>query len=620
MLTLSVDVHPDPFYVEGTDPDGDHPCHQGDGGDAAGYYGAPTTRCDSPYTLVNATFKWIQDNIKDDIDFVIWTGDSARHDNDEDIPRTSKQIRQLNRFVVHKFVEVFGKLDNINDTDPTNDFVVPIVPTYGNNDILPHNIFQPGPNQWTKDFTEIWSKFIPESQMHSFARGGWFWSEVIPNRLAVISLNTLFFFENNAAVDGCDLKSEPGYEHMEWLRIQLQFMRERGLKAFLVGHVPPARTESKQNWDETCYQKYTLWLRQYRDVIVGNMFGHMNLDHFMFQDVRDLTYDFKIEGIDDEGLRSNHYDPHPHSNEDFNALAKNDYLSDLRTAWGDLPTPPKGMAYNSAHDSAHLTKSKSKRRDKFFKEIGGPYGERFSMTIVSPSVIPNFFPTLRIIEYNVTGLENDHPAIGMPQGISATNEDLIHQYDINELEDNAGQVEDDIDEMKKKKKKKGKKHKPKPGFPVPAPPSKSAPPGPAYSPQTFSLLSWTQLYANLTKIHEDIAADLTVASNADADKKANRRDAHFDFKVEYRTNHDKSYQMADLTVRQWLDLAERIGREKYKGGSIDDVDPTKKKKKKKKGQKDRSNGKLKDNHLWHEFVRRAFVFTKGDADLEDDFD
>ena len=51
-----------------------------------------------------------------------------------------------------KFVEVFGKTDNIDDPDPTNDFVIPIVPTFGNNDMLPHNIFAPGPNKWTKEY------------------------------------------------------------------------------------------------------------------------------------------------------------------------------------------------------------------------------------------------------------------------------------------------------------------------------------------------------------------------------------------------------------------------------------------------------------------------------------
>ena len=94
----------------------------------------------------------------------------------------------MNSYCVDKMVEAFGKPD---DTDPANDLPIPVVPTYGNNDILPHNIFMQGPNKYTKRYLNIWKKFIPEAQRHTFERGGWFFVEVIPNKLAVFSLNTL---------------------------------------------------------------------------------------------------------------------------------------------------------------------------------------------------------------------------------------------------------------------------------------------------------------------------------------------------------------------------------------------------------------------------------------------
>ena len=122
---------------------------------------------------------------------MIWTGDSARHDNDEKLPRSEQQIVEQNELLVTKFTEVFGKDDNINDTDPTNEFTIPIVPTFGNNDMMPHNIFKAGPNRWTLKYLKIWRNFIPEAQRHQFQRGGWFYVEVIPNNLAVISMNTM---------------------------------------------------------------------------------------------------------------------------------------------------------------------------------------------------------------------------------------------------------------------------------------------------------------------------------------------------------------------------------------------------------------------------------------------
>jgi endopolyphosphatase len=602
--------------------------------------------------LVNATFQWIQDNIKDDIDFVVWTGDSARHDNDEHYPRTDKQVTDLNRFVVNKFVEVFGKDDNKDDPDPTNDFVVPIVPTFGNNDILPHNIFLPGPNKWTRKYEDIWRKFVPQEQRHSFARGGWFFTEVIPNRLAVFSLNTLYFFDSNSAVDGCDAETEPGYEHMEWLRIQLQFLRQRGMKAILIGHVPPARTDSKQNWDESCFQKYNLWLRQYRDVIVSSIFGHMNIDHFMFQDVKDLSYKFHIDGIDEHFERA--MTPKPTSGEPhFSISQKAAYLNELRDSWARLPKPPMESSHNlleGEDQDRQIEKKKKKKKGsnkgdmkKFLRDIGGPWGERFSLSLVSPSVVPNFLPTLRIVEYNITGMEKDHPALGAI-GKPATLEDLFtDDREIGEddqLEDDNEGIEMDI--QKKKKKKKPKKPK-KPAFPIPAPPSSTAAPGPGYSLQPLSLVSWTQFYANLTTINAEV-------EKHKLDTESKLKHKHFKFEVEYSISNDTVYNMTDLTMRSWLELAQRIGRNAAKNAALDEPDldedvedmeepiieavkqsdgrenehpltedilnqaqtkPTKK-------HKTKTKKKVK-NHVWKTFIRRVFVGTKPDGDLDDEF-
>lgn len=644
------DIHPDPFYRTGSDPDGEHPCHGGNG--RAGYYGAEATSCDSPISLINATFDWIKENIRDEVDFVIWTGDSARHDNDELYPRTNKQVEQLNQFVVTKFDEVFGRPDNKHDHDPTNDFVVPIIPTYGNNDILPHNILEPGPNRWTRKYLTIWEKFIPQEQRHSFARGGWFFTEVIPKKLAVFSLNTLYFFESNGAVDGCYDPNEPGYEHFEWLRIQLQFLRERGMKAILTGHVPPARTESKQNWDESCYQKYNLWLRQYRDVVVGNVYGHMNIDHFVLHDVKELNYKFKIPGIDDK-LRSRalHTRDHPHIN------AKNDYLTDLRDHWKNLPRPPRSMAH-LADDAEVTSQTKNKKHEsyeQYLKEIGGPYGERFSLSVISPSIVPNFFPSLRIVEYNISGLENDHPAssptapgyhdVYQVSGAELEEQPSSFWWDVDDLENDSDSEADKLAQSKKKKKKKKKPKKSKPNFRLPSPPSKTAAPGPAYSPQTFSWTSWQQLYANLTEINRAAAKDYNESVRGNDNTSAESIfKKHFDFELEYDTRDDRVYKLKDLTVRSWLNLAEKIARTDYRSpeekddntlhdmsteaeadlASLERVDEQSsdnfdtENKKHKKGKK-RKGKSLKKNRLWHTFLRRAFVGTKSDDQLEQEF-
>lgn len=603
--------------------------------------------------MINATFKWINENLKDTIDFVIWTGDSARHDSDEDIPRTEKQVTDLNELLVHKFIEVFGKQDNINDTDPTNDFIIPIVPSFGNNDIMPHNIFLPGPNKWTRKYSKIWRTMIPEEQRHGFERGGWFSVEVIPRRLAVFSLNTLYFFDSNTAVDGCADRSEPGYEQMEWLRIQLQFLRQRGMKAILMGHVPPARTESKQSWDETCWQKYTLWMRQYRDVVVGSLYGHMNIDHFVLQDFEDInnkaldgeTLDVSRVALDDE----------------LTIRSSADYLTELRSDWSQIPDPPKtksrarsSLAY--FHDIidtlTRKRKHKKSEEEKFLEQIGGEWGERYSLSVVSPSIVPNFFPAMRVVGYNVSGL--DAPFSPMTEYDSQAEEEPYHTINKSQEEPyhTINKEEEDMDNIaeittrEKSKSRKNAHHKPKmPKFVTPKPPSKSAPPGPAYSPQTFSWLGFTQYYANLTHINNDFTegADEDIIgeegwhsgkhSGESPKEKSKEHHKKFRFEVEYDTRNDTTFGLQDLTVRSYLDLAGRIGQFKPREGdhmmadgdrqedapcNETDLEVEKNKKyKKHRGRKQKHRKAI--NKVWFTFVNRAYVGTRDAHDLHDDF-
>lgn len=137
MILTFPDLHPDRFYKPGTSPD--YRCHvpkssktrfevdEIPGSDVVGKYGAPRTDCDSPIALTNATFQWIQDTLKDGIDFVIWTGDSARHDNDIHRPRDNKEVWGLNELMAEKMIEVFGDPDHLHDDDPDNDTIIPML-------------------------------------------------------------------------------------------------------------------------------------------------------------------------------------------------------------------------------------------------------------------------------------------------------------------------------------------------------------------------------------------------------------------------------------------------------------------------------------------------------------
>ncbi|KAK0254709.1 Endopolyphosphatase [Friedmanniomyces endolithicus] len=619
------DFHPDRFYEVYTSTAEDAACHRGQG--PAGMYGAETSECDSPISLINETMTWIEHNLKDKIDFVIWTGDSARHDNDENIPRNAAQVIGSNEMMVQKMFEVFGKHNgDEDDDDPNNDYTIPIIPSFGNNDILPHNVMAKGPNTWTRTYSQIWRQFVPEAQKHQFEQGGWYNVEVIPNKLAVFSLNTLYFADNNAAVDGCASPSEPGHRQLEWMRIQLQFVRDRGVKAILTGHQPPVRQDAKTLWDETCWQKYTLWLRQYRDVIVSSHYGHFNYDHFLLQDFEDLDDDTKDGRM--EYTLSDNVTTSATEHGDLHTMVSSDYWLELRQTWSDLPKPPKSMTWPEDGSEVGVTQEKKKssaakkekrKRAKFLSKIGGTHAERFAASFVSASVVPNLFPTIRVFEYNTTGLESP-----LAHGKAET-PSLAAKGRLNE---------DDLVARKK-----DKKHK----FKIPDPPSKSAPPGPAYSPQTLSLLRYTQYYANITHINNDF---LSSESTSDVSaqgwnegkhkgKKPHNKDHEpqpkkFHFQVHYDTRDDDVYQLPDLTMPRLVDLARRIGEfkpvdddemaqldgEEIMSGESAMADKKKKKHKKKHGKPGKHT---KRNLPWYTFMRRAFVETKPIEEIEEQF-
>ncbi|KAI7221756.1 Endopolyphosphatase [Hortaea werneckii] len=624
------DFHPDRFYEIYSSTSSDAACHRGQG--PAGIYGAEMSDCDSPIDLVNQTMAWIKEEFKDKVDFVVWTGDSARHDNDDEIPRNAGQVTKLNEFMVHKMFEVFGKHNgDEDDNDPNNDFVIPIVPNLGNNDILPHNVMTKGPNTWTRTYSRIWRQFIPEVQKHSFEQGGWFYVEVIPNKLAVFSLNTLYFFKSNAAVDGCASPREPGSQQFEWLRIQLHFMRERGVKAILTGHVPPIRQDAKTTWEESCWQKYTLWLQQYRDVVITGLYGHFNYDHFMLQDFEDLDKDTQRG-------RMSYY--HTHDAEDsIHATVSSDYWLQLREQWSELPEPPESL--KEIDDDEHVSermgdimplwleriwrqsksakgKDKEKqRRKKYLKKMGGKYAERFSTSFVAASVVPNLFPTVRVYDYDISGLEGRGNDLALPDPAP---------FDWHQDEDDDG-----IDLQKKKKKKKEKFYK----FKVPEPPSKSSPPGPAYSSQALSLTKYRQYYANLTHINNDFVAlrsDEDVGAEKwnkgkhkgkrphDRDHEPNPRP--FKYQLHYDTQEDEVYHLKDLTMSNLIDLARRVGGFVSESSSTMTSEATKKKHKK--GKKKHRKGKhgkdrARQNEAWYTFIRRAFVETKDSREIEKEF-
>ncbi|KAK0468387.1 Metallo-dependent phosphatase-like protein [Desarmillaria tabescens] len=354
------DIHPDPYYKAHKSQS--KACHRNKPKkkkNRSNYYG-------TPYSLTNFTLDFLDKHWASDIDFVVWTGDNARHDNDRKLPRTPSEIYDLNSVIAKRMEEIFSSRG------------IPVIPSLGNNDVWPHNILTPGecrsmataffnsnivigPNSITNQYSSIWKPFIPFPYHQVFQRGAYYSVEVVPNALAVISLNTMYFYDSNKAVGGCLTKEpdDPGNLQFDWLEVQLKLYRARNMQVWLTGHVPP----SSGNFFPECYVRYVDLSLRFQDTILGHLYGHMNADHFFFVEAIDLEFDL------DRDSRAI-------------SLQNGDLCDALLEDFSALPKPSRTDLDN------------------------------YGVINVSPPVVPNpYLPTFRIFSYNVTGF--DASAVGV---------------------------------------------------------------------------------------------------------------------------------------------------------------------------------------------------------------
>ncbi|TFY59676.1 hypothetical protein EVJ58_g5625 [Rhodofomes roseus] len=290
------DMHPDPYFKE--DASETSACHRRKPKKArprSGYYGMPYSDCDSPMTLTNFTLDYLDKQWSKEIDFVVC--------------RTSPYMR---------------------------------------GGVLTDNPAHPGPNGVTSEFSSIWRNFVPFESYQVFQRGGYFSVEVIPAQLAVISLNTMYFYDSNKAVGGCEDgdPEDPGNLQFDWLEV------------WLSGHVPP----SADNFFPDCHVRYTELSLRYQDTILGHLYGHMNADHFFFLDA-DHVRSTRNRNVSTSG------EPH------FGKKKRRALYNTLLKTFDDLPKPK----HNGSYDD-------------------------YGVVNVSPSVVPNpYLPSFRIFTYNTTG-------------------------------------------------------------------------------------------------------------------------------------------------------------------------------------------------------------------------
>ncbi|CAG8461091.1 4055_t:CDS:2 [Cetraspora pellucida] len=470
------DFHPDPHYLANSTVKSK--CHGGHPKGRkrprfAGTWGSSVTSCDTPMSLVNATFNWLEKNWNDKLDFIIWTGDNSSDDN---IPRTAHEIYELNRMIATKFIETFSTKGIRAKNRPQ---FIPIVPSIGNHDIHPNNILLPGPNDVLSILHSIWQPFIPGNQRETFLKGGYYYTEVIPKKLMVISLNTIYFYNANTAVNGCKSPEQPGTIEMNWLKEVLRKARKRGLRVYLTGHVAPR----KKQYTKSCYRVYQKLSIKYHDLILGHYYGHSNMDHFFFIGAKRSLGKFKRN---DSSIANDYYDDDDDYTDDDYTDNYADYIEDYTEEYD---------SYDKKHFEISINKSPSKI-NKYLNKLYNHYrsvppltegvGKEYAVVHINPSIIPVFHPALRIFKYNTTEVEH---------------------------------------------KKKNKR------------PKSQDPEAPSHKNTFLTPLGYTQYFINLT--HSNLFPNQEPEYN-----------------IEYTTWDD--YDMKDLTVPSWINLARKVTNRKFK--------------------------------------------------------
>ncbi|KAL4234305.1 Acid sphingomyelinase-like phosphodiesterase 3b [Mactra antiquata] len=224
--------------------------------------------CDSPFELVQATVQGISD-VKNDVDFILWTGDSVPHMSPASLSkdRNKELVRNITNLMKDNFTEQ-----------------VPVYATFGNHDYYPRDQYPPHGDPLYNATYDIWKSWISNSadnitdaQSKTFLKGGYYTVLARPG-LRIIAMNSNLYYTKDLQSQNFD---DPA-DQFSWLDNVLTEAKRNNEKTILTGHVPPGYTTPRAvRWMTKKFNhKFVDIVQRHADVIVAMHFGHEHHDNF----------------------------------------------------------------------------------------------------------------------------------------------------------------------------------------------------------------------------------------------------------------------------------------------------------------------------------------------------
>jgi len=113
-----------------------------------------------------------------------------------------------------------------------------------------------------------------------YLRGGYHSRTLHEGTLTILSLNTVLYSSYYEPAPSPNNK-DPG-KQLAWMRKVLSHCRDNGTQAIIVGHIPPAigNFRHTQLWRDGYIQSYYDIVKEFDNVIIAQLFGHLHSDEF----------------------------------------------------------------------------------------------------------------------------------------------------------------------------------------------------------------------------------------------------------------------------------------------------------------------------------------------------